>query len=220
MAEFAVQIGDQVTAGDVRARLEDADAQVQVAQAEANRRLAELKQAELARDADPAALAAAQATLAAAQAALARLVAPPAKGEILAARENLNSAQETLDLLLAGPDPDQVAIAQANVSLAEINLQAAQAAYDKVAPVTERRDGTSVGIGETKEAAELWQATTTYEKARAEYEEAQVGATADDVAAGRSTRCSSARAQPGSGISGSTVMRSARSSLPSSAGSQ
>jgi hypothetical protein len=101
----------------------------------------ELKQAELTRDTDPAALAAARATLLSAQADLARLVAPPAEGEVLAARENLDSAQETLARLLAGPDSEQVAIAQANLTLAEINLRAAQAAYDKVAPVTERRVG-------------------------------------------------------------------------------
>lgn len=194
VAEVAVQVGDQVAAGDVLGRLEDAAAQAGVAQAEANLRLAELKQAELTRDTDPAALAAAQATLAAARADLARLVAPPAEGELLAAQENLKSAQETLALLLAGPDPDQVAIAQANLTLAEINLRTAQTAYDKVTPVTERADGTSVGIGESKEAADLWQATTNYEKARAEYEEAQAGATAADVTAARS-RVALAQAQ-------------------------
>jgi HlyD family secretion protein len=186
VTEIAVQVGDQVEAGDVLARLEDADAQAQVAQAEANLRLGELKQAELTRDTDPAALAAARATLLAAQADLARLVAPPAEGEILATRENLNSAQEIVTLLLAGPDPDQVAVAQANLTLAEINLRAAQAAYDKVAPVTEKRDGTTVGIGETKEAADLWQATTAFQKAEAEFQEAQAGATADEIATARS----------------------------------
>ncbi|MBN1138720.1 MAG: efflux RND transporter periplasmic adaptor subunit, partial [Anaerolineae bacterium] len=69
---------------------------------------------------------------------------------------------------------------------AEINVRAAQAAYDRVAPVTERADGSTVGIGESKEAADLWQATTNYQKARAEYEEAQAGATAAEIATARS----------------------------------
>lgn len=194
LAEKTVAVGDRVTAGDLLARLEDASTQMKVAQAEANLSLAELKLGELTGDADPAALAAAQASLAAAEADLARLVAPPTEGESLAAQENLRSAQEALALLLAGPDPDKIEIARANLTLAEINVRAAQAAYDKVAPVTERADGTTVGIGESKEAADLWQATTNYEKARAEYEEAQAGATADELAAARS-RVALAQAQ-------------------------
>jgi HlyD family secretion protein len=194
VAQVAVQVGDQVAAGDLLARLDDLNARAQVSQAEANLRLAELKQAGLTRDADPVALAAAQATMAAAQADLARLLEPAAEGELLAARENLQSAQETLALLLAGPDPEKVAIAQANLTLAEINVRAAQAAYDKVASVTERADGTTVGIGETKEAAALWQATTSYEKALAEYQEAQAGASADQISAARS-RVALAQAQ-------------------------
>ena len=185
LAEMLVQVGDEVEAGQILARLDDADAQAQVAQAEANLTLAELKLSELSQEADPAALAAAQATLAAAQADLHKLQSPPGEQEVLAAQQNLKSAQETLALLQAGPDPEQVKIAKANLTLAEINLRAAQAAYDQVAPVTEKKDGSTVGIGESKEAADLWVATTNYEKAKAEYEEALAGPTADDIADAR-----------------------------------
>ena len=41
LAEVAAKVGDQVAAGQVLARLDDADARAQVAQAEANLRLAE-----------------------------------------------------------------------------------------------------------------------------------------------------------------------------------
>jgi HlyD family secretion protein len=194
VAEMLVAVGDQVAAGDLLARLDDAEAQSQVAQAEANVRLAELKQAELTRDADAVALAAADAALVAARADLAKLQAPPAEADLLAARENLTSAQEALALLQSGPDPETVEIAQADLTLAEINVRAAQAAYDKVAPVTERLDGSTVGIGETKEAADLWKATVDYEKAKAEYQEALTGPTADEIAAARS-RVALARAQ-------------------------
>ena len=180
-----VDVDDRVQAGDVLARLDDADAQAQVEQAEIALRQAELKLAELTQGADPVELAAAQAALAAAQADLARLTSPPGEQEVLAARENLKSAQERLDTLLAGPDPEAVEIAKSNLTLAEIKLRAAQAAYDRVAPVTERRDGTIVGIGETQEAAELWQATTEYERAKAEYEEVRAGPTADEIADAR-----------------------------------
>jgi HlyD family secretion protein len=177
VAEIAVQVGDQVEAGDVLARLEDADAQAQVAQAEANLRLAELKLAELTGAADPVALATAQASLAAARADLSKLLAPATEAEVLAAQENLNSAQDAVAILQAGPDSEKVEIAKANLTLAEINLRAAQAAYDKVAG--------RENAGATKEAAELWQATTNYEKAQAEYEEAQAGPTSDAIAAAR-----------------------------------
>ncbi len=177
LAEIAVQVGDHVAPGDLLARLEDADARAQVAQAEANLRLAELKRAELTGAVDPVALAGAQATLASAQADLSKLLAPATEAEVLAAQENLKSAQDALALLQAGPDPEKVEIAKANLTLAEINLRAAQAAYDRIAG----RDN----AGATKEAAELWQATTNYEKAKAEYQEAVAGPTSDAIAAAR-----------------------------------
>ncbi|MBM4459280.1 MAG: efflux RND transporter periplasmic adaptor subunit [Chloroflexi bacterium] len=185
LAEVFVKVGDKVEAGQVLARLDDADARAQVAQAEANLRLAELKLADLTAAADPAAIAAAQASLAAAKADLTKLTTPATTAELLAAQENLRSAQEALALLLAGPDPNKVAAAKATLTLTEINVRAAQAAYDKVAPVTTLRDGTTVGIGQTKEAADLWQATTNYEKAKADYEAALVGPTADVITAAR-----------------------------------
>lgn len=185
LAEVAVKVGDQVEAGQVLARLDDADARAQVAQAEANLRLAELKLADLTATADPAAAAAARASLSAAQADLTKLVTPATAAELLGAQENLRSAQEALAILLAGPDPTKLAAAKASLTLTEITVRAAQAAYDKVAPVTVQRDGTTVGIGQTKEAAELWQATTNYEKAKAEYEEALAGPTADVITAAR-----------------------------------
>jgi len=204
LAEMLIQVGDEVEAGQILARLDDADAQAQVAQAEANLRLAELKLAELTQDANPATLASARATLAAAQADLTRLTAPPTDGEnlaaqaslasaqadltkltapptdqeLLATQENLKSAQGKLGDLLAGPDPEQLKIAQANLTLAEMNLRTAQTAYDKVAH--------KENVGATREAADLWQATTNYEKTLAEYEEVLAGPTVDEISDARS----------------------------------
>lgn len=194
LAEVSVRVGDRVDAGQVLARLDDADVRAQVAQAEANLRLAEIKLADLTAAVDPAALAAAQASLAAAKADQTKLITPATAAELLGAQESLRSAQEALALLLAGPDPNKVAAAKATLTLTEINVRAAQAAYDKVAPVTVLRDGTTVGIGQTKEAADLWQATTNYEKAKAEYQEVQAGATADVITAARA-RVAVAQAQ-------------------------
>jgi len=177
LAEMAAKVGAQAEAGQVLARLDDADARAQVAQAEANLRLAELKLADLTAAADPAAVAAARASLAAAQADLSKLVTPATAAELLGAQENLRSAQEALALLLAGPDPARLAAAKASLTLTEITVRAAQAAYDKIAG----RDNAAA----TKEAADLWQATTNYEKAKAEYEETLAGPTADVITAAR-----------------------------------
>ena len=177
LAEVAAKVGDQVAAGQVLARLDDADARAQVAQAEANLRLAELKLADSTAAADPAAVAAARASLAAAQADRTKLITPATAAELLAAQENLRSAQEALALLLAGPDPEKAAAAKASQTLTEISVRAAQAAYDKIAG----RDN----AGATKEAADLWQATTNYEKAKAEYEDVLAGPTADVITAAR-----------------------------------
>ncbi len=177
VAEVTVRVGDRVEAGQVLVRLDDADSRAQVAQAEANLRLAELKLADLADGTDPAAVAAAQASLAAAQADLTRLTTPATAAELLAAEENLRSAQQALALLLAGPDPDKLAAAQAALTLAEINVRTAQAAYDKIAGWPD--------AGATAQAAALWQATTNYDKAKAEYDEVAAGPGADVIAAAR-----------------------------------
>ncbi len=177
LAEVLVEVGDQVEAGQALARLDDADARDQVAQSEISLRQAELDLAELTEEADAAALAAAQASLSSARADLTALTAPPGDEDLLAAQESLKSAQEALADLLAGPDPDEVAIVKADLTLAEMNVRTAQAAYDRIA--------WQDNVGSSQEAADLWQATTSYEQAKAEYLEAQEGATADEISDAR-----------------------------------
>ncbi|MGQ9626615.1 MAG: efflux RND transporter periplasmic adaptor subunit [Anaerolineae bacterium] len=177
LAELLVDVGDQVEAGDVLARLDDSDARLQVTQAEINLRLAELELAKLTKEPDAADLAAAQTELATAQAELNSLTKPPTAEELAAARENLLSAQQALKALLAGPKPEEIAAAKADLQLAEITLQEAQAAYDKIA----WRPGASA----TSQAMELWQASTEYEKAKANYDLALAGPSEDEISAAR-----------------------------------
>jgi RND family efflux transporter MFP subunit len=177
LAEVLVEVGDGVVAGQMLARLDDVDAQDQVAQSEISQRQAELDLAELTQETDPAALAAAQASLSSAKADLTALTSPPDDQDLLAAQESLKSAKEALDDLLAGPDPDEVDIVKADLTLAEMNLRTAQAAYDKIA--------WQDNVGSSQEAADLWQATTNYEQAQAEYTEALEGATADEISDAR-----------------------------------
>ncbi|MGB9301873.1 MAG: biotin/lipoyl-binding protein, partial [Anaerolineae bacterium] len=60
LTEVLVEVGDEVQAGAVLARVDDTDAQAEVADAEANLRLAELELAELTDTPDATELAAAQ----------------------------------------------------------------------------------------------------------------------------------------------------------------
>lgn len=174
LSELPVAVGQQVAAGETLARLDDADTRAQVVQAEVNLRLAELKLVNLAKGADPATLASARASLAAAEADLARLQTPPTEAELTAAQQNLASVQAALAGLLAGPAAEEIAIAQADLQAAEINVQNAQAAYDKT--------GQNPA---SPQAVTLWQTTTAYEKAQATYAQRLAAASNDQIAAAR-----------------------------------
>jgi len=174
LAEILVAVGDRVEAGQPLARLDDAEAQSEVAQAEINLRLAELNLADLA-DVDPEELATAQANLASAKANLKALTSSADSQEVIAARENLKSAQIKLAQLEQGPTPSELAQAQATLKQAELTLQEAQAAYDKVAW---RND-----IGLTSQSADLQAATIAYESAKAAYD--AIWPTEDEIASAR-----------------------------------
>lgn len=177
LADLLVEVGDQVEAGAVLARLDDTDARLQVTQAEIALRLAEVRLAQLTGESNASGLASAQAGLAAAQADLARLSTPPTGQEVVAARENLVAAREALDSLLAGPTPEELTIARADLEKAAAALRRAQADYDKVA----WRDD----IGARPEALALQQATLDYEKARANYDLKMAGPSEEQLAAAR-----------------------------------
>lgn len=104
--EVLAEVGDEVQAGDVLARLDDTDAQSQVAQAEISLRLAELQ--------------------------LAELTGTPGASDLAAAQYQLASAREALQDLVNGPSAEEIIIAQADIATAEKTLQQAQSAYDGV----------------------------------------------------------------------------------------
>ncbi len=186
VAELLVQVGDKVEAGQLLARLDDTEARAQVRQAEINLRQAEISLAKLTEDVSAAELAAAQGNLASARAALTKLTSPASSQEVLAARQNLKSAQDKLATLLAGPDEATIANAKADLKLAELNLQSAQAAYDKVKWQPD--------VGMSSQALALQQATIEYEKAKAAYAAAVAGPTEEEIAAARAS-VASAQAQ-------------------------
>jgi RND family efflux transporter MFP subunit len=148
LAEVLAEVGDQVQAGDVLARLDDTDAQSQVTQAEINLRLAELQ--------------------------LAELTGTPDAADLAAAQFQLASEQEGLEDLLNGPSAQELIIAQADLATAEKQLQQAQSAYDRI---SWRSDAAS-----SSQAMDLWSATAAYDKAKANYDMAVGGATAQQIA--------------------------------------
>jgi RND family efflux transporter MFP subunit len=174
VTEVLVKVGDHVEAGQLLARIDDADAQVAVKQAEIGLRQAEIALAALTEDVNVAELAAAQGSVASAKASLTALTSPAGTQEVLAARQTLKSAQDVLEDLQALPDPDVVASAKADLTLAEMNVRSAQSAYDAVA--------NQPNVGMTSQATALWQATTEYDKALAAYNESLHGATDDEIA--------------------------------------
>jgi HlyD family secretion protein len=148
LIDLTVQVGDQVEAGDVLARLDETDAQSQVTQAEMNLRLAELQ--------------------------LAQLTSAPDASEVAAAQFQLTSAQEALKDLLNSPSPEEITIAQADLATTEKELQQTQSAYDQIA--------WRPGAAATSQALDLWTATATYDKAKANYDLAVAGPTEEEIA--------------------------------------
>ena len=143
LVEVLVEPGDQVQAGDVLARLDDtdarkavADAELQVAQAEAT--LAQQQDTTAAEQAvalSEIQVAQAEATLAEQQdTTAAKEAVAQAEIQVAQAEASLASAQLNLEELLTWT-PDE-----SSVELAQANLAAAYADYDKVAALTEHTD--------------------------------------------------------------------------------
>jgi RND family efflux transporter MFP subunit len=177
LAELPVAVGDAVEAGDVVARLDDAEARLQVSQAEIDLRQAMLQLSQKNEGADDAELAAARASLASAQANWETVSAPPSEDELAAARNNLLSAQQALNDLAAGPSAAETTIDVADLKLAEVNLQRAQSDYNEVAW---RGDAAALS-----QSAALQEATIAYEKAKAAYDVTAAGTSDDQISAAR-----------------------------------
>lgn len=107
VAQVLVEEGQIVSEGQLLARLETADLEYAVSQAEL--------------------------ALAAAQAQYLRIQRPAAQHEVAAAEASLESAQASYRRLRAGPLPEEIQVARTNLDQASATLAQAQAAYDKVA---------------------------------------------------------------------------------------
>jgi HlyD family secretion protein len=147
--QVLVQQGDQVEEGQVLVQLDTRDLEEGVAQA--------------------------QAALATAQATLAQVEAGPRPEELAAAQAGLAAAEAQLASLKAGATPEQITAAKGSMETASFALEQAQAAYDEVSWLNNRK--------ELPQALALQQASTEYEIARANYEAVLRGPSTEEIAA-------------------------------------
>lgn len=159
LAEIQVTTGVTVSAGQVVARLESRELELDV---------------ELARS-----------ELAAQEAALARLRAGASAGELAAAQASYDAAIAAYQKLKAGPSTQEVAIAEAELKAAERALQQAQAAFDAV---RNRPDigARPEALQLERATIDYQRAKATYELAIAGPDEATLKAAESQVASARS----------------------------------
>lgn len=186
VSEVLVKEGQVVEAGEVLARLDDRDLQLQVANAEVSLTSA---QARLAQSQDgnatpqdmtsaEASVANAEAGVRAAQAKLDDLRTGPSPESISAAQAQLAQAQATLSQLQDGPSAADETAAKVDLANAEATLQRAQAAYDIVSYLPD--------ISARPEAVELQQATNNYEAAKARHDNLFLPPNAAELASAQS----------------------------------
>jgi HlyD family secretion protein len=122
VVERRVDEGETVRAGQLVARLEDAELARDVALRKAELRAAQAALAELEAGSRPEEIAAAEAAVRKAQAFLDELLAGSRPEEIAAARAAAQKAQEALNELLAGSRPEEIAAAEALAGKAQAAL--------------------------------------------------------------------------------------------------
>ena len=137
VSKINVQPGSVVHAGDLLAVLDDTTFRYAVETARAN--------------------------LASAEARLEQIKTPPTETEVAAARAAVTSAQAVHDAAVAkyGQRDNQITLARTNLEKMRVDLELAQAAYDRVAYAED--------IGMRPESRALQQATIAYQSALADY---------------------------------------------------
>ncbi|MCD6555177.1 MAG: efflux RND transporter periplasmic adaptor subunit [Anaerolineae bacterium] len=196
VAEVLVTEGERVTRGQVLARLDTQDLDLQVAQAQASldSSLAQLKQVQAGPSKED--IAAAEANLASAQANLEKVQEGPSDAEIAAAEASLAAAQDAYQRLLTSPSEEDLRRAELMVEQARINLWMAQIERDSMGgiDVAEAKVGSmevalelaKLDLQQVKDgptAAEIKNAAAQVEQARDYLEKLRASPTARDIAA-------------------------------------
>jgi HlyD family secretion protein len=154
-----VNEGEQVKSGQILLRLDAAQQQVAVAQAEAQVTKAQANLEQLQSGAREQEILAAEAGLSAAQARLDRIVNGAMPGQIAQAEAGLAASSAGLAKVLEGADESSIVAARADLANAEAALSQAQRAYDLVSWRTD--------IGALPQSAQLQTATNVLEAAQA-----------------------------------------------------
>lgn len=180
LVELNASVGQSVKKGDVLARLDTTDLQLEVLKAEAQLATAEANLAKLEAGSSAGEIAQARAQVKSAQATLDKARAgataadlQSAEAAVASARIQLQKAETDLADLKAGPTQEEQTAAKIAIEKARIALHNAQAAYDKIAwkPNAEA----------TTEAMTLWQATTDFQAAQLAYDKAMAGPTESEL---------------------------------------
>ncbi|OUC07467.1 hypothetical protein RY27_14730, partial [Litorilinea aerophila] len=133
ISEIAVEVGDQVEAGDLLMSLDTTQLEWALEKAEINFETARLAFEKLGRQVDESDIALAEANLLSAQENLARVKAGYTPEELAAAESAAAAAWARYNELKERPTQAQIVQAQANLKKAELAVQAAQREYDKIA---------------------------------------------------------------------------------------
>lgn len=158
VSEVLVAVGDSVAAGDVLARLDDAEARLRLSQSEAQLRQAQAGLDRLLGGAAAADVQAAEAQLRQAQAQLRQVQGSVTDADLRAAAEQLRQAEAVLARVRGAPNTSDVQAAEARVREAEITLE---------------RQRTQLSANKTSAEIQLDQATNQLTQAQSRYSTAK-----------------------------------------------
>lgn len=170
-----VERGQFVRVGDVLAKLETSDLELELARGQATLAQNEAQLAKVLKGPTEEELAAAKAELASALANYNKVMDGPTEQELAAVEAELASAQADYKEAMAGPDENDITIAKVDLERARIQLEQAQSDYDQVAWVG--------GVEALPQALQLQQATFEYEAAKAKYNKAVEGPSEEEIKA-------------------------------------
>jgi HlyD family secretion protein len=148
VSQILVSVGQTVSEGQLLGQLDTSDLELALEQANVSLQISQAQLKKLETPPSENDLAAAQAAVTVAQASVA------------SAEAGLASAQASYRQLLAGPTAEELAVQETQVRQAEASMRQAQQAYDQVKDMP--------NVGALPQAAQLEQATISYEVARAQ----------------------------------------------------
>jgi len=175
VVEILVGEGDHVEAGQILARLDNADARAAIAIAEAALVQAQATLANAKTGPTAEQIAVAEAAVDRAEANLAQVIAGPTEEEIAIAQAKVNTLQAQLNQTVAGPREEDIRASVASLKQIEAEMALAQSDYDKIAYASDSELAQPVALA-------LQDVTLRYEAALARHEALLNGARPQEIA--------------------------------------